>query len=221
MVHAAISTVDKESKLVKRCGIPFETLTDYRDGTADAETSARVREHLDADCAQCRENLAWLEATAVTLHEAQRVQVPQTALNRAHSLFRERFRAPERVSWLARLQFDSRRALPSLAGARGARPEGFQLIYSTDAHDIELFQEPTETGTWYIIGQVMPREGDETIVPQQVTFTANDGSELAIMPQSEEFHLPSVSAGLYQVSLLLTDGDIALTNVNIGTQEMA
>lgn len=206
---------------MKRCGISFETLADYQDGMADVEASVQVRAHLDAGCAHCREILAWLNTSAVTLREAQRVQVPQTALDRAYVLFRERFRAPERISWLARLQFDSHRGLPALAGARGARPEGFQLIYSTDAHDIELFQEPTEAGTWYVIGQVMPREGDGTIVPQQVIFRAKEGGNVSVTPQTEEFHLPSVPSGLYQVSLRLAEGDIALADVSIGTQETA
>jgi hypothetical protein len=205
---------------VKHCGIALETLADYQDGRADQATAEQVVTHLDQDCAHCLQNLSWLQHTRETLREAHAVTAPEAALARAHAIFRERFRpAPTSnalLSWLASLQFDSRRSAPALAGARGGKREGVQLVYTTENHDIELFQEPAEQGKWYMIGQVMPREGEETIVPQEIVLTERGGSRLTFHPEAEEFHLPAVPEGLYEISLRLAEGEIKMTDVGVG-----
>ena len=212
--------MDEENEPVKRCGVSFETLADYHEGRADASLTAQVRQHLDRDCSHCRQNLAWLERAKSTLWQAHTVQVPEPALERARALFRERFQpvvVPNPlVSWLARLQFDSRSNTPALAGARGATGEGVQLVYSTDVHDIDLFQEPSEAGTWYVIGQVMPRDGEATLVPHEIVLTEQNGNRLTFAPTGGEFHLPSVPEGIYDIALRLTDGEITLPGVGIG-----
>lgn len=200
-------------------------MADYQEGRLDERAAAQVREHLEQECLSCRQNLAWLQRTSTTLRQAHTVQVPRSALTRAHSLFRERFRPADAVpasssnpftAWLARLQFDSRNSMPALAGSRGAKREGTQLVYSTDIHDIDLFQELNAQGGWYLIGQVMPREGTAIIVPIEIILTERDGSRLAFIPQSEEFHLPSVPQGVYEISLHLADGEITLPSVGVG-----
>ncbi len=206
---------------MKRCGIAFETLADYHEGKADASVSARIREHLDRDCLHCRQNLAWLERATGTLREAPFVQVPEAALERARALFRERYPSPATLpnplfAWLAQLQFDSRSSAPMLAGARGMKREGVQLVYSTEVHDIDLFQELSGEGTWYLIGQVMPRDGEATIVPQEVVLTERGGNRLTFAPESGEFHLPAIPEGIYDIALRLADGEITLPGVGIG-----
>ncbi len=205
---------------MKLCGIALETLADYQEGRADERAAAQIREHLDRDCVHCRQNLAWLQNATTTLREAHMVQVPATALTRAGAIFRERFRPTvvpnPLLSWLASLQFDSRNTLPALAGARGAKREGVQLVYTTNRHDIELFQEPTGQGNWVMIGQVTPREGDAVLIPYEIVLTERGGSRLTFTPQSEEFHLPSIPGGLYDIALRLTDGEITLPDVGVG-----
>lgn len=213
----------EEKTLVKRCNIAFDTLVDYTDGRLDANATARLRDHLASGCSACEANLAWLSSATQTLREAHRIQVPDRLLNRAAALYRERFpaptpaAAPARPLWPAQLRFDSRSL--GLAGARGAAAEAFELVYSTGTHDIELFQEPLEQGRWYLIGHVLPEAGDEIIVPEEVTLTAVDGERIVISPEAEEFHLPSVPAGRYDMSLRLAAGEIVLEGVGIGPQE--
>ena len=213
-------SLDKESKSLKHCGMAMETLADFHDGRADAAQAEQVRVHLDQNCAHCLQNLVWMQSAKETLREAHAVQVSESALTRAHAIFRERFRpvvTPNPVmAWLASLQFDSRRSAPMLAGARGAKNEGIQLVYTTNLHDIELFQEPGEQGNWYMIGQVMPREGTATIIPQEIVLTERDGSRLTFRPESEEFHLPAVPKGLYEMVLHLPQGAITMPDVGVG-----
>jgi len=210
---------------VKRCAIAFETIADYQEGRLTDSAAMLVRQHLDRDCMTCHQNLTWLQHTADTLRQSHKVQVPESALTYAGNLFRERFRPVEvssqastntLISWLASLQFDSRNSMPAMAGARGAKREGVQLVYSTDMHDIDIFQELTAEGAWYLIGQVMPREGAAIIVPAEIVLTERNGSRLAFTPDSEEFHLPSIPQGIYEIELSLTDGKITLPNVGVG-----
>ena len=205
---------------MKHCGIAMETLADFQDGRADAAQAEQVRVHLDQNCAHCLQNLAWLSSARETLREAHAVHVPESALTRAHAIFRERFRpvvTPNPVmAWLASLQFDSRRNSPGLAGARGAKNEGIQLVYTTNVHDIELFQEPGEQGNWYLIGQVMPREGTATTIPQEIVLTERGGARLTFQPESEEFHLPAVPKGIYEIVLHLAQGAITMPDVGVG-----
>lgn len=206
---------------MKRCGIAFETLADYHEGKAEAGAAAQVRQHLDRDCLHCRQNLAWLERAVGTLRQTQPVQVPESALGRARALFRQRYPSPVAIpnplfSWLAQLQFDSRSSAPMLARARGMKRDGVQLVYTTEAHDIDLFQEPSEEGTWYVIGQVMPRNGDATLIPQEIIMTERGGSRLTFAPDSGEFHLPSIPEGMYEIALRMRDGEITLPGVGIG-----
>lgn len=206
---------------MKSCDITFENLADYNDGCAASAVAEQISQHLKTGCNQCRENLAWMQDTMTTLKAAENVVVPQSIASRAHTVFTERFRAPIRHSWFAFLQFDSRSSMMAMAGARGGQADSYQLIYSTDAHDIELFQEPSEDGKWYIIGQVMPKEGETTLVTHEVILKGADQESLTFPCRSDEFHLTSVPAGIYDITLRLSEEEITLSSVSVGQQASA
>ena len=200
---------------VKRCGISFEALADYNDGRADENAAEEIRRHLSADCGHCRENLEWLRRAAQTMRAASEIQVPQTLVSRLHDVYADRFRMPVRKSLLARLTFDSR-STPAFAGARGAAAEPVRLNFSTDLHDIDLWEEPAGPGRWYIIGQVLPREGAEVLQPEEIVFTSADGSRITVTPELPEFHLPSVPTGTYEVAVRLADTELLMRDVSVG-----
>jgi len=201
---------------VKRCKMPFETLADYVEGRADAQATARVRQHLDAGCRQCRESLSWLEKAMGAIRETESVQVPAASLERARALFRERFRpAPARSSWLARLSFDGRLA-PLPAMARGVSDEGFQLVYSAEEYDVDIWQEPTEAGDWYLIGQVLPHVTESRAVPLEVILAGAAQTVFTVRPDGEEFHFTAVPAGVYRMRLRLADGEMVIPDLTVG-----
>jgi len=203
---------------IRFCRIPFESLVDYSENRAPAARAEHIRAHLAADCVNCRATLNWLANAMPQLHAAQQTLVPASLLNRAYSLFQERKPSFARPAWQALLQFDSRNA-PSFAGARGQSESAFQLRFSAEQHDITLFQEPMPGGKWYLIGQVLPREGDAVIIPQEITLTGQDGAAQTFYPQSEEFYLPEIAAGIYEITMALEDGEIVLPEARVGTQE--
>jgi len=199
----------------KRCEVSFDSLADFHDGRADRSVAETIREHLGANCAHCLETLAWLERSTATMREATSVELPHGLVDRLQGLYTERFRMPVRRSLAARLGFDGR-TTPALAGARGVAQEAFKLNYSTDEHDIDIWQEPVGDGNWYVIGQVLPREGDEEFQPQQIVLTPSRGEEMTITPDLPEFHLPSVPAGTYHTAIRLQDSDILIEDFVVG-----
>ena len=188
---------------------------DFHDGRAEQNASAQVQEHVAANCAHCMENLSWLERSSDTMREAARVQVPHALVDRLQALYTERFRMPVRPSVLARLRFDGR-SHTAIAGARGGGREAFKLNYGTEEHDIDIWAEPAGEGAWYLIGQILPREGDEVFHPQRIVLTPESGEEIAATPELPEFHLPSVPSGIYQAAIRLNESDILIPDFEIG-----
>jgi hypothetical protein len=201
---------------MNRCGISFEALVDYHDGRADAAAVASVRAHLEAGCALCQSRLARLSHDLVTLREAARAdQVPDAWVERARQLHRDRFRKPERVSWFAQLVFDSRMT-PSLAGARGEDSYAFQLLYSTDEFDLDVWQERTEADRWHLIGQVLPRQGGGVLTPDAASLTSPDGVTWSATLEAGEFHFADMPSGIYRLSLDIGQAQLVVPEVAVG-----
>ena len=205
----------EENAALRRCSIPVELLYNYHDARTDAAETARIREHLASGCAECEQELRWMQHTAQTMKAAGNVVVPQHLLEQSRALFRERFPAPQRAAWFPSLVFDSRQRL-AMAGARGAGTASFQLVYRTEAFDIELWQDPLENGEWYVIGQILPQRDAAEIVPTSVVLTSETGSGITVTPESSEFHLTAVLVGTYRLTLGLPDGDIEISELQIG-----
>lgn len=195
--------------------MPFELLLDYHEGRTAPTETAHILEHLAGGCGECAQELRWMEKTTRTLRDAGNVVVPASLLERSRALFRERFPAQQRPTWLSRLVFDSRQQL-ALSGARGAGSASFQLIYRTEAFDIELWQDPLENNQWYVIGQVLSQQNDAEIVPVSVALKSVGDFKLALTPALPEFHLPMVPAGLYRMTLGLAEGDLEIADLRIG-----
>jgi hypothetical protein len=202
------------------CPIPFETLLDYHEERLDGAETLRVRAHVDAGCAACDERLALMGRAAAVMRGADAVHAPEHVLQRAREIYRERFRKPARQSFIARLLFDSRSAQPGLAaaGARGAAEASVQTLYSTDAHDVDLFQEAGPEGRWYVIGQVLPREGGAPLAARSVTLLAAEGGVIEASREGSEFHLAEVPAGACDIRVRLDEDEIVLRDVKVGAE---
>ena len=203
------------------CPMDFTTLLDYHEGRADAATVARVREHLAGGCASCERHLAWLGRALGALRASEGLtHAPDSARERARALFRERYQAPARPPLLARLVFDSRSLLTpaALATARGEEDASVQLLFSTAEHDIDLWQERQSDRSWYLIGQVLPKGGDEGAVVRGAVLTGTGGETLSAVPEAGggEFHLPAVPPGRYLLRLDLAEGNVLVPDVVVG-----
>jgi hypothetical protein len=200
---------------MNRCRMPFESLVDYHDGRADDATAARIRDHISAGCAHCTSELAGIDKVLSTLAAAEDVHASEAVRQRAFNIFRERFMQPAKRSLLARLVFDDRQDV-AFAGARGDQAATFQMLFSTDEHDIDLYQERTDGGRWYVIGQVLPKQGGDPIVPETAVLTTQSGDTLTATMEPGEFHLAEAPAGIYSLRLILPDAEVTLPEVVVG-----
>jgi hypothetical protein len=188
---------------MQRCSLALEQLVDYHDGTAPPDVRAALEAHLHDGCAACAANLAWLAAMTRGLREAAAIVPPDYSLAPALALYRERRKPAPATALLARLVFDSRRG-SALAGVRSLHPAAFQLLYATEVHDLDLWCEPQADGSWYVIGQALPREGE--VVPQLLAaeLEGEAGETQPAVLDGNEFHFPSVPSGAYTLDVQLT-----------------
>ena len=198
-----------------RCAITLEMLIEEQQGHADPETSAAIRAHNAAACPQCQPHLNWIARFSRAMQEAERLQIPDSALDRAASLFREKFTRQKRTLSLARLVFDSFHA-PRTAFARSAEPTAWQRLYQTETYNIELWQEGNAQEGWYIIGQVLPEQGDAMPAVSEALFIASDGAVRRAALQNGEFHADRLPADTYQICLQSPDASALLADVRIG-----
>jgi len=195
-------------------------MLDYHEGRADAGKAKRIRRHIEAGCPDCRQRVAWFETFMPALHRAMTETlppVPAAALELARNIARERqpkAPTPLLVS-LAQLVFDSRQVQPAY-GARSVEDGETQLVYTTNYHDVDLWQERQSANVWHLMGQVLPKDGGAPITPEQVVLSAHDGRLLRAITETSEFTVSDVPAGAYEVRLRLTDQEIVLADVMVG-----
>jgi len=202
---------------MKRCSMTFERLLEYCDGSATAATRERVGRHLETGCPYCERELAWIQRV-LSAFQMEIPPIPAQALAPARALYSARYVRPKSpspvVEW-ARLLFDSRTQLTP-AFARGEQEPSRHQIYRADGYEIEIWQEMLPQGACYLIGQVLPRRSQVTVIPQEIILSNSDGHILRVTPEASEFHLPAVPNGLYQVQVRLPDVDIRLPEVAVG-----
>jgi len=125
------------------CSRISEYLSDYLDGGLDAETRQIVDGHV-RECADCRRDLAALQATIRELHDLPRVAAPPDFLERIH----ERLDARSPLRRLGRVLFYPFKVkIPlQLAGAAAMAVLVFSLvgIQHTERPSLEVAQPPAE-----------------------------------------------------------------------------
>ena len=198
-----------------RCAITLEMLIEEQQGHADPETSALIRAHDAAACPQCQPNLNWIARFTRAMREAERLQAPDSALEQAAFLFREKFTQQKRKISLARLVFDSFNA-PRTAFARSAEPTAWQRLYQADSCSIELWLEGNAQEGWYLIGQVLSEKGDAPPAVSEALLIASDGAVRRAALQNGEFHADRLPADTYQICLQSPKFSVLLTDVRIG-----
>lgn len=202
------------------CDLRFEMLFDYWEGKLDSLAADQVRQHLGSGCSECASALSWMQRVNVALHgSVPEVKAPRSAVARAYRIARETSRAehpratlPGVLAWLV---FDGRSSL-ALSGARTVAGMDFRSHYATREHDIDIWQEQTQGDLWYLIGQVLPRAGGDSIVPVRVSLLATDGSERSLAPQSAEFHVPDLKVDTYRVEVDLPGESIIIPDFDVG-----
>jgi len=192
------------------CGVSWETLLDYQEGTLSPPEHKALKQHLATGCAACEEAQSWLKATLPAL--APPPTPSPEVLAYAQGLARllpQASAAPRRVSLIASLLSGG----APLATARGA--SAVQRLYETDQHLITLWDEADSAGTRYLIGQVYDK-AQGPLIPQTVTLLPTHGEPREAQKEGSEFHAPRMATGTYLLRCVLESIDLYVPGVEVG-----
>lgn len=158
---------------------------------------------------------SWLRRVADALRSPTIVQAPQSVIDCARTAFLERRRKGGEVVHVARPLYDSWASLAPVA-VRGDSASTRHQVFSTAWHDVDLWGERLTDELWYLIGQVLPKEGGPAIKPLEALLISADKSVKTGVPDNGEFHIPSVNPGTYDLRLRLSGAEVLLPNVQVG-----
>jgi hypothetical protein len=204
----------------RRKKITMESLVDHFENRLKPDLARQVQERLASD-PEAQSTLNWLRrltpslSAAVSTHE---LNPSASAIEAVHQMYRDRQSHARPVSLatlVARLVFDSRRSVAP-SGARGDLHANCLAVYSTDDHDVDIWQERLADGTWYLIGQVLPKNGGDAVLPRYGALSRSDDVTLLTETGDGEFFIPSAPQGRYDLCLELEDRRIVLGDVAVG-----
>jgi len=195
--------------------IPVSQLADYIEGSLPLTQRVELETHL-AICSRCSGELAELEHLIGLMRTDASEDAPPSVIDRAVKLFRSR-REPESASSglrrriLAVLHFDSIGLAPAF-GVRSGTPGARQFLFHAGVDEIDLRIEPTGQ-VWTVSGQVLGESGASGIAVLQGAA----GTSQAALNELSEFILPPVEAGTYKLTLNLTNIDVEIDEIRIGS----
>lgn len=198
---------------MKPCTFDFEKLLDAYEGRSARADRERVLQHITNGCKSCSQGWAWIERSLSAASSLAGPQPPDWCTARATLLFRDRYAQPARPTLFARLLLDSRR--PATAAlARSARDASHYVVYTTELYDVELWQEAVGKDSAYVIGQVLCKNGGAVEV-RSARLTGEGGQAFQADGRADEFHLPAVAPGVYELQLSLADQEIWVPDLRI------
>jgi hypothetical protein len=144
---------------------------------------------------------------------------PEHVIQRAFTVWQPRRQTAASASLLNRvvgmLTFDSGTASPLAFGARSSGGPTRQVLFSADAHDIDVRISPAAEVTsahWVISGQVL---GPETQGRVSVVDLQGQAVGESALTELGEFALGAVMAGQYVLTLHLGNTDIVLPALDV------
>lgn len=195
--------------------IPFGRLIDYVDGNIPLIQRVDLEAHFTT-CSRCAGKLARVEHLIGLMRTDTAEDAPPHVFQHAIDLFRLRTIARPSTSDLRRrilasLQFNSRVSAPAF-GVRSGKPGAQQLLFHAEKYQIDLRIAPAG-GAWLVSGQVLGGDtANWTAVLQDTTgIRQTDFNALS------EFMLEPVKEGTYKLILNLTNLDLEIEEIRIGS----
>lgn len=199
--------------------LPFSRLIDWVEGRLLPEERDQLQQHLGG-CVHCRQEAAWLERLLGIMRSDTAVDPPPAVTARALRIFQPRSQAarmpaspPLLQRIVAALQFDSGQLSPAL-GLRSGSAAPRQLLFSAGDYDLDLRLTPAENeDRWVLSGQVL---GGDAPAGHVVLQGATDTAQTPLAAPGE-FVLPPIAAGDYTLVVHLTDYEIAVDSLQVGS----
>jgi hypothetical protein len=196
--------------MLRQAHFADDVLLDYAENRTDAQTTARVRDHLATGCEQCAADLSFWIRLLPAIDAGRTPAAPQPVLERAFTLFDRIEPKPTFVERLrAALVFDSRQQ-PLLAGARDIEQNSFKLLYEARGAHIDLLCE-RESDHWNIAGQVLSEVPSE--FGWKVLASHPNGQTKTDTDTLGEFRLSGLTPGVYDLAVQAAGREIVLSNI--------
>ena len=200
----------------------MEELLDYSRGLASESRAGEIGSHLDTGCEACAENLGWLEEVGRLAATDLAPDIPEETIKGMVAWFRSQPIARPRTMGerIAQLLFDSmslNRAAFVREGMSLAQPSaGRQMLFQSDAHDIDLrFEALEDQARENLIGQILARDGSAGPVGAVTVRLSLSGQEdlVAVADAQGIFRFADLPSGIYEIGIGLDDLEIVLPQV--------
>ena len=200
---------------MRKCSIELNSLVDYVKKKMDVPNADQLETHLAEGCESCQKQIQWLTRIGSALTSGDITHAPEYQINTAMSIFRERFKKPVQISWIARLIYDSLSNLQPVM-ARGERSSSRHRLYQTEKYEIDLWEDPISQQESYLIGQVIPTEGSGPVLWDTVQLSNSEGNEVTLTHEGSEFHAAIVPSGMYSLTILIDGNALKVENLTLG-----
>jgi anti-sigma factor RsiW len=193
--------------------ISMRKLAEYITGELSLLKRVDVESHV-AGCAHCFHKLTDLRHLITRLQSAAEPNVSVT--ERAVQMYRSRKSRPSNLleplrRVMAVLHFDSNTMTPSF-GVRSGAPVARQLLFRAGANEIDLRIQPIGQ-MWTLSGQILgPSAASGNALLQDL-----QGVREVKLSELSEFIFTSIPAGMYRLVVSLTDADIELADIRVGS----
>ena len=203
------------------CSVSFVDLTDYHEERLVGNERLKIEQHLHAGCSDCEVALRFLRRYSPALKKAaapSEYQVSEPALTAAMAIARQSSMTTKHAglaTQIARLLFDSRlQAMPD--GARGAGTSTYKVLYETEDYYLDIWQEQSESGRWYLFGTALSSGSGEVGPTDHVELIGKDGRSWATDGTLGEFQLADIPEGEFQLRLRLADSEVSIPDLRVG-----
>ncbi|HXG92382.1 MAG TPA: hypothetical protein VNN73_08445 [Blastocatellia bacterium] len=192
--------------------IEFERLADFVEGCLATDDRASVNNHI-SQCSRCAEKAAQLESVIGLMNEDRSEDAPRYAIANAVAMFCLRKKPAESGvrRLLATLKFDSLTMSPAF-GVRAGAATDRQLLYLAGQNRLHM-QVSAVGEKWQISGQVLGPCAGGT-----VELRGPAGTIETSLDEICEFMFPPVASGSYALMLHLSDTDMEVPELKMGTE---
>jgi hypothetical protein len=182
--------------------------------------AGRIRAHLDAGCAACKEQLDHFQMLVAAMVGRELVDLPAWLTHQGRKLFAWHKTIPrqDQTKPIPGILVTDSFADERLLGFRMAGPTSRQMLYRAEQHDVDLYIEYVKSADAFdIMGQVMPLSADlRTVAGAEVKLLKK--SQIASSTKINEFGefiFNGIGRGVYDLRLELSAGEIDIIGIDI------
>lgn len=198
----------------------FDQLVDFVEERLPPEDQRAVLDHMGSGCRRCQPDVEWVRDILLVMRtdasQAPPDWVIEPLLDHFDKVIEEKTPVSAWKKLAAVLVFDSLQQA-EFAGVRNVRALAKQLLYQTDAYDIDIRLNPTESPQFEsIIGQVLPRgENSEKTAGAKIRVCLGDEDVCSTLTNKLGiFTIYKLPQGKYDFKVLMSGTEIVIYGVS-------